>query len=47
MQDKILYFQCNDRRPTPKEASKFIAHISVIYLLTKMIYMALTQLKNG
>ena len=28
MQDKILYFQCNDRRPTPKEASKFIAHIS-------------------
>ena len=27
MQDKILYFQCNDRQPTPKEASKFIAHI--------------------
>ena len=25
--EKILYFQCNDRRPTPKEASKFIAHI--------------------
>ena len=27
MQDKILYFQCNDRQPTPKEASKFIEHI--------------------
>lgn len=27
MQDKILYFQCNDRQPTPKEANKFIAHI--------------------
>ena len=27
MQDKILYFQCNDRQPTPKKASKFITHI--------------------
>ena len=27
MQDKILYFQCNDRQPTPAESSKFIAHI--------------------
>ena len=28
MQDKILYFQCNDWHPTPEEASKFIDHIS-------------------
>ena len=28
MQDKILYFQCNDLYPTPKEARKFIDHIS-------------------
>ena len=29
MQDKILYFQCNDEYyPTPKEASKFIKHIN-------------------
>ena len=28
MQDKILYFQCNDWRPTPEEASKFIDHIN-------------------
>ena len=27
MQDKILYFQCNDWQPTPEEASKFIDHI--------------------
>ena len=27
MQDKILYFQCNDWIPTLEEASKFIDHI--------------------
>ena len=26
--EKIFYFKCNDWHPTPKEANKFIDHIS-------------------